>query len=232
MHGIYQIRNTTNNKIYIGSARNIRQRWWRHRWDLGRGRHRNNHLQRAWDRDGKDVFVFEVLEEVEDPTQLLPREQAWLDSTDFDILYNITLTAGSLLGYVPTLATREKLRKAAMGVVFTAARRKAISVSRKGAHVSMETREKIRQTMQGRFVSDETREKHRQAALGKITRHTLTWALVRRIRYLRQQQHWTVPQLSDKFGVKRQQIYRILQNLAWVTENKCVVVRAKKKVCK
>lgn len=59
--GIYQIRNILDNKIYIGSTINLRTRRNRHFSELKFNRHYNIHLQRAYNRDEKENFVFEIL---------------------------------------------------------------------------------------------------------------------------------------------------------------------------
>jgi len=76
--GIYRIRNIINGHTYIGSAKNINRRWQRHRSALIHDRHENIHLQRAWNKYGKDMFIFEILEEclIND---LLIIEQKYLD---------------------------------------------------------------------------------------------------------------------------------------------------------
>lgn len=43
--GIYVIRNLINNKIYIGSAINLNNRWFSHRNKLNNNNHVNRHLQ-------------------------------------------------------------------------------------------------------------------------------------------------------------------------------------------
>lgn len=63
MIGIYGIRNLINNKIYIGQSIHIKTRWEQHRSALKHKTHENRHLQAAWDKYGKDNFIFEILEE-------------------------------------------------------------------------------------------------------------------------------------------------------------------------
>lgn len=67
--GIYKITNTKNNKIYIGSAKEFKERWKQHKRSLISGKHHNQHLQRSFDKYGGAVFVFEVLEVVEGSIQ-------------------------------------------------------------------------------------------------------------------------------------------------------------------
>ena len=60
MTGIYRIRNIKNGKMYIGQSVNIEHRKSCHFSDLKKNRHRNVHLQRAYNVSPED-FVFEVV---------------------------------------------------------------------------------------------------------------------------------------------------------------------------
>lgn len=60
MIGIYKITNTENGKIYIGQSRDIGHRKICHEYDLRNNRHRNIHLQRAYNLN-PNVFTFEVI---------------------------------------------------------------------------------------------------------------------------------------------------------------------------
>jgi len=62
---IYCIRNTANNKRYIGSTINIVSRYSYHRSKLRRSIHENEHLQNAWNKYGEQSFEFSVIEECE-----------------------------------------------------------------------------------------------------------------------------------------------------------------------
>ncbi|SFL35906.1 group I intron endonuclease [Paenibacillus sp. 1_12] len=64
--GIYQIRNTENDKIYIGSSRNLDGRWNRHQFELSMGMERNKAFEKEWEKMGKEEFVFETLELLEE----------------------------------------------------------------------------------------------------------------------------------------------------------------------
>lgn len=98
--GIYIIRNTINDKIYIGSAVSFKQRFIKHKSDLKLNQHHSIYLQRSWNKYGKDKFIFEIVEYVEDKTKLIEREQRWLDF--FNPEYNTCPTAGNSLGYKHT----------------------------------------------------------------------------------------------------------------------------------
>jgi group I intron endonuclease len=93
--GIYWIRNKNNGKFYIGSAADIKRRWWNHRSLLRRGEHDNVHLQRAWAKHGEAAFEFAVIEDVP-VNQLLTVEQWYLDNTrclEDSYGYNLNISA-------------------------------------------------------------------------------------------------------------------------------------------
>lgn len=60
MTGIYKITNTENGKIYIGQSINISHRQSCHFFDLKNNRHKNCHLQRAYNLN-PNAFRFEVI---------------------------------------------------------------------------------------------------------------------------------------------------------------------------
>jgi|19_taG_2_1085344.scaffolds.fasta_scaffold00858_9 group I intron endonuclease len=60
--GIYLIRNNINGKLYIGSSKNIKNRWMDHKARLRAKTHRNDYLQKSWHKYGEDNFEFEIIE--------------------------------------------------------------------------------------------------------------------------------------------------------------------------
>ncbi|MDD4156596.1 MAG: GIY-YIG nuclease family protein [Candidatus Cloacimonetes bacterium] len=76
--GVYQIINLINDKTYIGSSIDVKNRWREHKTDLEKNRHHSIYLQRSWNKYGKANFVFSMLEEC-DRNELLDREQYYLD---------------------------------------------------------------------------------------------------------------------------------------------------------
>ena len=75
---IYQIRNVVNQKFYVGSTTNTRERFRTHRKRLRSNRHHCKHLQAAWNKYGEDCFKFEVMEVVLDGQSLQSVEDEWL----------------------------------------------------------------------------------------------------------------------------------------------------------
>jgi group I intron endonuclease len=75
-----------NNKVYIGQAVDLAQRKRQHFSLLGLNKHDSGHLQNAYNKYGKDNFVFSVILYCE-PFELTRYEQALVDITSN--IYNI-----------------------------------------------------------------------------------------------------------------------------------------------
>ena len=65
LSGIYMIKNTQSNKVYIGSSININNRIKRHYYELKKGVHSNKHLLKSFIKYGEDYFEVHVLEKYE-----------------------------------------------------------------------------------------------------------------------------------------------------------------------
>lgn len=78
--GIYQIKNTVSQKVYIGLSKNIEGRFVKHLQRLRKNTHRNKHLQSAFNKYGEDCFEFEILEEC-DEDSLSEKEKQWISET-------------------------------------------------------------------------------------------------------------------------------------------------------
>lgn len=93
MIGIYQIRNIQNNHLYIGSSRNIFNRWAGHRLALKKNIHHSQYLQRAWNKYGKENFEFTVLQEIQNLSELTMIEAQYIK--DLKPSYNIYKETGN-----------------------------------------------------------------------------------------------------------------------------------------
>ena len=93
--GIYKIVNTINNKIYIGSAVDIKHRIAIHKSHLKRGNHSNKHLQYSFNKYGEKVFNVDVLFTCS-KEDLIRLEQYHINN--YTPEYNICKIAGSTLG--------------------------------------------------------------------------------------------------------------------------------------
>lgn len=116
--GIYRITNKVSGKIYIGSSTDILQRIKKHFKELRTGNHRNRHLQSSFNLYGETAFEFDTVEYIDDDSDLISREQYWIDSISLDKLYNMNSIADkppSWKGKTHSAQTREKLSLAKIG---------------------------------------------------------------------------------------------------------------------
>lgn len=104
---IYRIRHTGGDTLYIGSALQPSKRQEEHFRLLLEGKHHSGHLQHAFNKYGREAFVFEIVEWVEDHLFLTAREQFWM-WRHAGRLYNMSPTAGSNAGIIFYDATRAK----------------------------------------------------------------------------------------------------------------------------
>ena len=75
--GVYRIRSTRNDKVYIGFGTDLQAKINRHKAELKFGSHRNRELQEAWDSLGESAFEFEVLDVLDhdENSQASPAEE-------------------------------------------------------------------------------------------------------------------------------------------------------------
>lgn len=137
--GIYAIVNKINGKRYIGSASNIRNRWYAHQMLLRNGNHHSIHLQRAWSKYGENNFSFIVVEYC-DKSALIQREQYHFNTMQPE--YNTAKFAlTSMLGSRHTASTITKISTSHKGITHSDEARKKMSLSRRGVKRQPHTEE-------------------------------------------------------------------------------------------
>lgn len=167
--GIYEIRCLVTNKVYIGSAVNLQQRYSDHKKTLRKNTHRNPRLQNAWNKYGEENFTFLVVEFVLLKENLISREQWWIDFIGFGEarMFNIAPIAGSGLGRKHTQAAKDKVSAANKGRKATEEQRKHLSEVMTGRTRSPEHCEKLSQALKGRPLAEETKLKMKLARVGR-----------------------------------------------------------------
>ena len=84
--GVFQIRNTINEKVFIGSTLNLDGIFNKNKFQLDAGIHPCRTLQTDWKELGAENFAFEILEEV------FPRENPKYDyAADLEVLEDLWL---------------------------------------------------------------------------------------------------------------------------------------------
>lgn len=170
LSGIYQIKNSVNGKVYVGSAIDIYARWKKHRTELRTGKHHCSKLMRAWQKYGEQSFEFGVLELVPpERSALLGREQYWIDVTGaFGVAgYNELPKAGSHLGAKRSAESIERLRQAMVGRTFSAETLEKMRQKKLGTKRSEESKLKQSASLKGRKMSAECIKKRIATAAKK-----------------------------------------------------------------
>lgn len=179
--GIYAISSLCKpERVYVGSAVNINERWRGHRRLLAQGKHCNRKLQNHYNKYGASDLIYRLLISCE-RNFLLKAEQAFIDF--YNPYFNILHKAGSVLGMIHSKESRQKISEARLGklmpeevkgrislakkgVRFSDIHRKRLSDAKKGGRRSAETRGKISRGSLGRVIAEETRNKIGCARIG------------------------------------------------------------------
>jgi group I intron endonuclease len=128
--GIYKIENILNKECCIGQSVNLRNRKVLHFCDLRKNRHKNRHLQNAFNKYGEESFIFEVILYCE-PEELTYYEQKLVDIRNPE--YNINKRCvNSSLGTKRTDETRKKQSDVWIGRFISEETKRNISSSRIG----------------------------------------------------------------------------------------------------
>ena len=177
--GIYRIHCTTNKKDYVGQSVNIKQRLRQHRANLRNKHHRNQILQRTFDKYGEGAFEFTVLTHCE--ILLLDQfEICWIGQLNCATPNGFNLKGGGESLHTCSVETRKKMSiartgrkasketklkmsKALTGRIVTKATRDKLSKSNKGNKASGATKRKLSIAATGKKASEETRLKMSQA---------------------------------------------------------------------
>lgn len=191
--GIYIITCLINNKVYIGRAKNWKNRIGQHKKDLESKRHPNYHLQNAYNKYGKENFNFELLEEYLNEEFILPSmENYWcniLQAHNPKFGYNIAPT-NPYAKVNPSKETREKISKANIGKKRTEEQNKIMSEKRKGKKLSEQHKINLGKSLKGktkgrkiskehfdklqlgnknRIISEELRKKYSEGVKNRLT---------------------------------------------------------------
>lgn len=139
--GVYKIQNKIDGKLYIGSSKDIERRKKEHLCRLRQNNHDNQYLQNAYNKYGKENFIFEIIELCDTENQY-DLEQKWINLyKDKNILYNISLNA------IEPPHTAESIKK--------------MSITNKGRVpwnkgktnvYTQETKNKISNSLKGRYI--------------------------------------------------------------------------------
>ena len=158
--GIYKIKNIYNGKFYVGSSYDINKRWNCHKSFLSKNKHPNPKLQASYNKHGKDLFEYNILE-LCDVDKLLKREQHYIDT--LKPFYNILPIAGSPLGKKASNITKIKVSKIAKAMWQDPKMRKKILASTR----TSEARQRARESALRIWKDPAYRKQHSESLYGK-----------------------------------------------------------------
>lgn len=162
--GIYEIRNTLNNKVYIGSSINVNKRMASHKHNLKRGAHSSAHLQASWNKSGAQAFQFKQLIACA-PKDLMFYEQRIMDgykANQPEFGYNTRLVVESCAGMKLSAAHKAKIAASVprgenhqyFGVGLCAKAYQAAADLKRGKPMLAEQRAKISASSKGKKKHD------------------------------------------------------------------------------
>jgi len=177
---VYCIKNTINNKEYIGlTTRTLEQRWKQHicesnkqdSWEW------NTPLGNAIKKYGKDSFEVFVLEECSSETEMKQKEIQLIrerKSLAFETGYNLTLGGDGRLGYKLSEKTKRKIGEGNLGKIMSNESKEKMSIAAKkrcvgkpspmdGKKHTEESKQKIISFLTGRKHSEESKRKRSES---------------------------------------------------------------------
>jgi group I intron endonuclease len=165
---IYKIENNKDNKIYIGSAIDYKDRWANHKSRLIKGNHHNNHLQNAFNKYGINAFKFSLLEKIDVKNKningikslLIEREQHYLDNILFA---NQDNNLFYIIGY-----NKRRIAENNLGIKVSNEGRLNISRGHIGIKPSIET--KIKMSKSIRIAKSKSTYTHSKETRDKISK--------------------------------------------------------------
>lgn len=173
---VYCIKNTVNNKEYIGlTTRTLEKRWKQHIYESNKqdSWEWNTPLGNAIKKYGKDLFQVFVLEECSSETELKQKEIQLIKerkSLSTENGYNLTLGGDGRLGYKLSEETKRKIGEGNIGKVMSNEAKEKMSVAAKKRSVGKlspmdgkkhtdDALKKISESSKGRIFSEESRIK-------------------------------------------------------------------------
>lgn len=203
-------------RVYIGSAKDFKDRKRRHIKSLIDLNHHSIKLQRFVNKYGIDKIIFEVVE-LCSPETLLIKEQYWIDFYNSSkVGFNILKTAGSWLGHRHTLESIKKQSDFRKGKV---------TVAMLGKKHKESSKELMRQKALNRKQSSETIAKRIAKNTGKKRSESAKNATTMKIKKLSDIDILEIKKLlsngifqtviANMFGVCQRNISRIKQGISY-----------------
>lgn len=204
--GVYMILHVASDTRYVGSSiSTIAQRFGTHRYTLRNNKHRNPHLQAAWNKYGEDAFAFLVLENT--PTaDVLTAEARWYQQFKRAGLRLYNMKPGgqnSQLGLRHSDKTKQQMAKSHLGLKYKMTPEGSAKISEMNRRkLTPEVRAKIAHTWTGLIAPNgETHTIHN--LLSFCRENALDMSAMRKVAlgYVKSYKGWTSPNARSAYLV-------------------------------
>lgn len=210
--GIYQIRCTVNNKIYIGLSTNLYNRSREHQYK----KEHNVELQNDMDKYGRDAFTLTVLETTEDESELDKLEQMYIEKarSSGEDCYN-RFSGGRINFEVPDDFKEATAKRLKGRTVSDKTKKKMANNARKQWQDST-YRNLMINSAKKQWEDPKYRETMLKAHVGVIHPVKLTVEIVKDCRK-RYENGEKISALAKEYGVNYDAIYKVVHYKTWKT---------------
>lgn len=186
--GIYYIKNLVNGKYYVGQSINIKDRWYKEKYQLQHNNAWNLHLQKAWNKYGESNFEWCIIEECEVNKEILnAREIYWI--SEYDAYYHgYNYDKGGNSGMIPNENTRKKMSESHKGKTHSDETKKKMSEAQSGE----------KHAFYGKKHKQETKVKMSETRRQKIENHIYCIEL--------NEFFGSSIDVEEKYGIRRQNV--------------------------
>lgn len=227
--GIYGIKNKINGNIYVGkTAMNFGDRRDSHYSLLNNNKHKNQHLQRAWNKYGSDNFEFVILHELQDGEDINALEISYIEKyKKLGLSYNIAPggEGGNNLGKHLSAETKRKIgeknRIHMTGRHLSNETKKKMSESTKKHYQSMtedeliEFGKKSSKYASGYKWSEKSKENFSKIQRTKPNGAKYDVDIVKEIRRLHEKENKGYTEISEELNIPRPAVYLIATYRRW-----------------
>ena len=209
--GIYIIKNSLNNKIYVGGSKNLEARKLDHFRRLKNNKHKNINLQNAYNLSGRKNLDFIIILYCES-FEIKKYEQFFVDQNrNSGLLYNICLDdVNTVLGVKVTENTKQNMSKNhadVSGKNNPMYGKKGKDNPHHGFKHSPETKRKMAESHIGKIHDLETIEKIRIANTGKNNPNIINKNIVVQILKMLER-NISIKEICKNLNVSRSTIYK------------------------